>query len=47
MLTLAVGIVIAAVVITRVVVEERLLRARYPEYDEYARSTKTLVPFVF
>jgi protein-S-isoprenylcysteine O-methyltransferase Ste14 len=46
-LTLAIGIVVAAVVITRVVVEEQLLRARYPEYDDYARSTKALVPYVF
>ena len=34
--TLAIGVVVAAVVVTRVVVEERLLRARYPEYDDYA-----------
>lgn len=46
-LTLAIGLMVAAVVITRVVVEERLLRARYPEYDDYARSTKALVPYVF
>ena len=45
--TLAIGIVVAAVVVTRVVVEERLLRSRYPEYDDYARSTKALVPYVF
>jgi protein-S-isoprenylcysteine O-methyltransferase Ste14 len=46
-MTLAIGLMVAAVVITRVVVEERLLRARYPEYDDYARSTKALVPYVF
>jgi protein-S-isoprenylcysteine O-methyltransferase Ste14 len=45
--TLVIGIVVAVVVITRVVVEERLLRARYPEYADYARSTKALVPYVF
>ena len=45
--TLAIGVGVAAVVITRVIVEERLLRARYPEYDDYARSTKALVPYVF
>ena len=45
--TLPIGVVVAAVVITRVIVEERLLRARYPEYDDYARSTKALVPYVF
>ena len=45
--TLAIGIVVSAVAITRVVVEERLLRIRYPDYDDYARSTKALVPYVF
>lgn len=45
--TLAVGVVVSVVVIARVVVEERLLRARYSDYDDYARSTKALVPFLF
>ncbi|MBP6876295.1 MAG: isoprenylcysteine carboxylmethyltransferase family protein [Candidatus Eisenbacteria bacterium] len=45
--TLAIGIPVTAVVIFRVVVEERLLRARYSDYDDYARSTKALVPFLF
>ncbi len=30
----------------RVFVEERLLRERYPEYGQYARRTKRLVPFL-
>ncbi|MDP1569615.1 MAG: isoprenylcysteine carboxylmethyltransferase family protein [Vicinamibacterales bacterium] len=46
-MTLAIGIAVTAVVITRVVAEERLLRARYSEYDDYTRSTKALVPYVF
>ena len=46
-LTVAIGIAMTALAIARVVVEERLLRARYPDYDDYARSTKALVPFVF
>jgi protein-S-isoprenylcysteine O-methyltransferase Ste14 len=46
-LTVAIGIAVTAVVITRVVVEERLLRARYPDYEDYARSTKAVVPYVF
>ena len=46
-LTLAIGIAVTPVVIARVVVEDRLLRARFPEYGEYARSTKALVPYVF
>lgn len=46
-LTLAIGLVVTAVVVSRVIVEEQLLRARYPDYDSYARSTKSLLPFVF
>lgn len=45
--TLAIGIVVTSVVIARVVVEERLLRAAYPDYGEYARSTRALVPYLF
>jgi protein-S-isoprenylcysteine O-methyltransferase Ste14 len=45
--TLAAGVVVTAVAITRVFVEERMLRARYPEYSGYAATTKALVPFVF
>ena len=46
-LTLAIGIAVTAVCIARVIVEERLLRAQYPEYLDYSRSTKALIPFVF
>jgi protein-S-isoprenylcysteine O-methyltransferase Ste14 len=46
-LTLAIGIVATVVAIARVFAEERLLRARYPEYHDYTRSTKALVPYVF
>lgn len=45
-LNLAIGVAVTSVVVIRVVTEERLLRARYPEYRDYARSTKALVPFV-
>lgn len=30
----------------RIVREERLLRARFPEYADYAGSTKAVVPFI-
>lgn len=46
-LTLAIGVVVTAVCIARVVVEERLLRAQYPDYADYARSTKALIPLFF
>jgi len=45
--TLTIGIAATVVVIVRVVAEERLLRAHYPEYDGYAGSTKALVPYLF
>ena len=45
--TLAVGIAVTAVCIARVIAEERMLRAKYPEYLDYSRSTKALIPFVF
>lgn len=46
-LTLTIGIAATVVAIARVVAEERLLRAKYPEYHEYTRSTKALVPYLF
>lgn len=44
--TLVLGLVVTSVVGARVVVEERLLRQRYPEYEGYARATKALIPFI-
>lgn len=41
------GIFIIAAVFVRMLCEETLLRARYPEYAEYSRSAKRLVPFVY
>lgn len=44
--TIAVGMAITALVGARIVAEERLLMARYPDYREYAQSTSAVVPFV-
>jgi protein-S-isoprenylcysteine O-methyltransferase Ste14 len=46
-LTLTIGVAVTAVVVARVLAEERLLNAQYPTYRDYARSTKALVPFLF
>jgi protein-S-isoprenylcysteine O-methyltransferase Ste14 len=43
---LAVGIVVRGVAAARIVLEERLLRARYVEYAAYVRATKAVVPFL-
>jgi protein-S-isoprenylcysteine O-methyltransferase Ste14 len=46
-LTLAIGIAVTALTIARVIAEERLLSAKYPDYLEYTRSTKAVVPYLF
>jgi protein-S-isoprenylcysteine O-methyltransferase Ste14 len=42
---LAVMMIVGAIV--RMLCEERLVVARYPEYQEYARTTRRMVPFIF
>ena len=44
--TIALGAIVTVVVTSRVVAEERVLRTRYPDYAEYARSTTTIIPFI-
>ena len=41
------GVVILIGAIGRMLCEERLIVERYPEYREYARTTKRMVPYVF
>ena len=45
-LGLIVGAVVTLAVIPRIRDEERRLRERYPDYPEYARTTRRLVPFL-
>jgi protein-S-isoprenylcysteine O-methyltransferase len=45
-LTLTIGIAVTGVVIARVIAEDRLLTAKYPDYQDYARSTKAVLPYV-
>jgi protein-S-isoprenylcysteine O-methyltransferase Ste14 len=45
--TLAIGVAVTGVVVARVVAEDRLLRGQFAEYDDYTRSTKALLPYVF
>ncbi len=39
--------VVLAGAVTRMLAEERLLRERFPEYTEYARRTKRMIPLLF
>ena len=41
-----IGIALVLVLLIRVPIEERLIQARYPEYGEYARTTKRVIPFL-
>jgi len=40
------GFVVSFIVLGKIVVEERLLRASFSDYEQYARSTKAIIPFV-
>ena len=44
--TVVLAAVVTMIVTSRVIAEERVLRARYPDYAEYARSTKAIIPFI-
>lgn len=44
--TVGLGAVVTAVVGARVVWEERLLRAAFPDYAAYAQSTRAVIPFL-
>ncbi|MCY2959477.1 MAG: isoprenylcysteine carboxylmethyltransferase family protein [Planctomycetota bacterium] len=46
-LSAALGLVVLIGMLTRIHFEERSLRAHYPDYAEYERRVKRLVPYVF
>lgn len=47
LLTYSIGLVVTALAVARVMVEDRLLIAHLPGYADYARTTKALIPFLF
>jgi protein-S-isoprenylcysteine O-methyltransferase Ste14 len=47
LVTVLIALLATAALLTRVILEERLLRERYPEYEEYARRVKRLIPFIY
>ena len=40
------GLIVTGVIAVRMVTEEQFLRVRYPDYAEYARKTKRIIPAV-
>jgi protein-S-isoprenylcysteine O-methyltransferase Ste14 len=47
LLSVALGILLLLGALVRMICEERLVKQKYPEYVEYARVTKRMVPYVF
>lgn len=45
-LNLIIGVVVTGVVFIRILVEEQYLRAHYPEYVEFSKKTKLIIPFI-
>ena len=46
LITTVVGLIVTSVIAIRIVTEEQFLRARYPDYAEYSRQTKRIIPFI-
>jgi protein-S-isoprenylcysteine O-methyltransferase Ste14 len=44
--SVALGLVVTAMLWLRISFEEPLVRQRYPEYADYARRTKRVIPFI-
>ncbi len=43
---IAAAVVVTICLVVRMLLEERFLRATYPEYREYSQQTKRLIPFL-
>ena len=46
LVTAVIGLIVTGAIAVRIVTEEQLLRARYPDYVEYSRKTKLIIPFI-
>lgn len=46
LVTVVVGLIVTSAIAIRIVTEEQFLRAHYPDYTEYSRKTKRIIPFI-
>jgi protein-S-isoprenylcysteine O-methyltransferase Ste14 len=46
LITVIIGLIVTSEIAVRIVTEERFLRAHFPDYAEYSRKTKRVVPFI-
>ena len=47
LVSVALGILLLLSALMRMICEEQLVKQKYPEYVEYAKGTKRMVPFLF
>jgi protein-S-isoprenylcysteine O-methyltransferase Ste14 len=45
-INVVIGLIVTGVIAVRIVTEEQFLQARYPDYAEYSRKTKRIIPFI-
>ena len=45
-LNLVVGVIVAVVISIRIMIEEQYHRDNYPEYVDFSRKTKVIIPFI-
>ena len=46
LVTVVIGLIVTGVIAIRIVTEEQFLRAHYPDYAEYSRQTRRVIPFI-
>ena len=47
LVSVALGILLLLGALIRMICEERLVKQKYPEYIEYAKVTKRMIPYLF
>jgi protein-S-isoprenylcysteine O-methyltransferase Ste14 len=45
-ITIGVGVLVTIVAAIRIMTEDQQLLARFPDYAEYSRTTRRIVPFI-
>ncbi len=45
--TVMIGLIVTSGVSIRIMSEEEILRTHFPDYAEYSRKTKKIIPFIF
>jgi protein-S-isoprenylcysteine O-methyltransferase Ste14 len=46
LINMVIGLVVTGFIAVRIVTEEQLLRSSYPEYIEYSKKTKRIIPYL-